>query len=157
MKEFMRRTGVTKKKYVEKWIEEGLIPGVTADPVTGEYIIPPYARRPYRPRYKPNADATTIRTSMLNGCLKRQHISPEIYDMKPLEFFGYINDLKALGLIREWESDGVTYYDTTAKCDEMKDTSLRKLRKFVLDALREISEGVAFAVMKSLPELLKSE
>ena len=133
MKEFMRRTGVTKRKYVENWLEKGLIPGVTTDPVTGEPIFPPSARRPYCPGCKPNADASTIRASMLKGCMKRHHISPEIYGMDPIDFLGQIEELKSAGLIRETVMDGITYYDTTYKCDKLKEASSQKIKKFILE------------------------
>lgn len=46
MKEYMRRNGVSKKKYVLKWIQEDKIPGVMKDSATGEHVFPDSARRP---------------------------------------------------------------------------------------------------------------
>lgn len=39
IREFMVKTGVTKRKYVEKWIEMKLIPGVLKDENTGEWFF----------------------------------------------------------------------------------------------------------------------
>ena len=39
IKEYMVKTGVTKKKYVYVWIEKGLIPGVKQDDKTREFIF----------------------------------------------------------------------------------------------------------------------
>ena len=60
IKEYMVKTGVTKKKYVYVWIEKGLIPGVKQDDNTGEFIFPQSARRSYRPRLRANAKANII-------------------------------------------------------------------------------------------------
>ena len=86
IKEFMQKTGVSKKVYVENWIREGLIPGVLKDEKTGELIFPSSARRPYKPRFKSDANASTVRASILNACLKREYISSKIYSMSEVKF-----------------------------------------------------------------------
>ena len=48
--EYMKKNNVSKKKYVESWLEDDLIPGVTKDKKTGELFFPQSARRTYRPR-----------------------------------------------------------------------------------------------------------
>ena len=74
-REFMRKTGITKIKYVDRWLDQQLIPGAYLDKEKGEWYIPPSARRPYIARIKPGAKANTIRASIVKACLKRQHIS----------------------------------------------------------------------------------
>ena len=44
LKNYMKKTGVTKRKYVEEWLDKDLIPGVSKDTQTGEYVFPNSAR-----------------------------------------------------------------------------------------------------------------
>lgn len=155
IKEYMKKTGVTKRKYVEKWIKEGLIPGVEKDKNTGELIFPRSARRPYRPRLKANSDASVIRASILNACLKREYISAKIYYMSDGEFLSLINDLLVAELISQRDEDGVTYYDSTIKSDTCRGKSIQTIRRFVIDCLGEVSERVSYGVTKALCEEVK--
>ena len=152
VKEYMKRTGVTKRKYVEEWLNKGLIPGVNKDAKTGEYIFPDSARRPYRPRLKPTANATTIRASILNACLKREYISCTIYNMSNGEFQSFINNLLKAELISERVEDGITYYDSTPKSDGYRGKSIKAIRAFVIDCLGIAVEKVAYGATKAFCE-----
>lgn len=66
-REFMRKTGITKIKYVDRWLDQQLIPGAYLDKEKGEWYIPPSARRPYIARIKPGAKANTIRAKYCQG------------------------------------------------------------------------------------------
>lgn len=149
--EFMKNTGVSKRKYVEEWIAQDLIPNVTRDETTGALEIPDSARRPYRPRLKPNADANTIRASMLNACIRRQYICPKTYGfIGEDEFYGYINDLIEAELIRERVIDGITYYDALPKSEEYRGRTCRAIRSFVIDCLGKVAERAAYGAIQAL-------
>lgn len=120
----MKRTGATKKRYVLEWISDDLIPGIICE--NGEYLFPNSARRPYKARSaKPNAK--TIRTSIVNACLKRQHVTNRTFDLSKGEFNGFIQDLVNAGLIIERVEDGITYYDSTNKSDDFSGNKFEKL------------------------------
>lgn len=152
--EFMKKTGVSKRKYVEAWITQDLIPNVKRDETTGALCIPDSARRPYCPRVKADSDANAIRASMLNACLRRQHISPKIYwFLSEGEFFGYINDLIRAELIRERVEDEISYYDATPKSRECSGRTCRAIRKFVIDCLGKMAERAAYGTVQALRSL----
>ena len=48
LKGFMNFAGVTKKKYVDDWIDKDLIPGAFRDKEKNTYSFPDSSRRPYR-------------------------------------------------------------------------------------------------------------
>lgn len=148
IKKYMEITGVTKRKYVEKWIQEGLIPGVKHNKNTGEYIFPPSARRPYRSRLKSDSDALAIYTSMLNACLKREHISPATYRsiMNDNQFYTYINELISNELIIQRIEDGIIYYDATLKCAMYKGKNFQEIKKFIIECIKAISYGTTTAL-----------
>ncbi|MCH5198140.1 MAG: hypothetical protein J1E34_04450 [Oscillospiraceae bacterium] len=153
IKDYMRKVGVSKKKYVEVWLEKGLIPGVKEDENTGELFFPPSARRPYRPRLCNSAKASTIRASILNACLKREYISEKIYGMSKGEFLSFINDLLRSELISVRIEDGITYYDSTIKSDMYEGKSLKAIKKFIIDCMGEITEKAAYGTIKALHEV----
>lgn len=150
LKDYMEKTGVTKRKYVDEWLDKELIPGVVKDKNTGEYIFPDSARRPYRPRFKPTANATTIRTSILNACLNREYISCAIYNMSNGEFLSFIGDLTKAGLISERIEDGIIYYDSTTKSDSYRGKSINVIRKFIIDCFGTTVEKAAYGAVKAL-------
>ena len=147
--QFMKKTGATKKQYVEKWLEAGLIPN--AEPLEdGTWDIPESARRPYRSRCGVNAKASTICTAMVNACLQRQHIMAATFpQLDRTEFDAYIAQLVAADLITLRQADGVTYYDSTAKSRAMEGEKWQKLQKFVVQCLGAVTEGVACGVTKA--------
>lgn len=152
IKEYMKKTNVSKRKYVELWIEDGLIPGVVKDEKTGELFFPESARRPYRARLKPNAKASVIRASILNACLKQEHISNKTYGLSEGEFSSFINDLLFAGLINERIEDGITYYDSTLKADEYRDKSVKFIEKIVINCLKVVTENAAYGATKAVIE-----
>lgn len=152
IKEYMKKTGVTKKKYVENWLKEGLVPGVRKDNVSGEWIFPDSARRPYRARLKSNSDACMIRASILNACLKREYVSYKTYHMSKGEFLSFINDLLTAELICERVEDNITYYDSTIKSDKYRGKSVKVIRKFIIDCLGEVVEKATYGMTKALLE-----
>ena len=150
--EYMKKNNVSKKKYVESWLEDDLIPGVTKDKKSGELFFPKSARRPYRPRLKATSDASVIRASILNACLKREHVSYKTYHMSNGEFLSFINDLIIAGLIKERIEDGITYYDSTIKSDKYRHESFKNLKKFVIDCMSEVAESIAYGTTKAMCE-----
>lgn len=154
--EFMKKVGVSKKKYVEKWIENGLIPGVSKDLKTGEWIFPDSARRPYISRCKPNADASTIRASILNACIKRQYISNKTYYLSEGEFLRYIDELINADLISIRIEDQIIYYDSTLKSDAYKNNSIEELRKFTLECIGIVAEKTSYGITKAVTDRLLS-
>lgn len=146
--QFMKKTGATKKKYVEEWLEAGLIPGARL--VDGVWDIPESARRPYRSRCGVNAKASTICTAMVNACLQRQHIMVATFpQLDQTEFDAYIAQLAAADLIALRQADGVTYYDSTAKSRAMEGEKWQKLQKFVVLCLGAVVEHAAYGVAKA--------
>ena len=147
--QFMKKTGATKKQYVEKWLNAGLIPN--AEPLEdGTWDIPESARRPYRSRCGANAKASTICTAMVNACLQRQHIMAATFpQLDQTEFDAYIAQLAAADLITLRQADGVTYYDSTAKSRAMEGEKWQKLQKFVAQCLGEVAKGAAYGVAKA--------
>lgn len=124
IEEYMKKTRVSKKKYVLEWVSDDLIPGTICE--NGECLFPDSARRPYKARAtKPNAK--TIRTSIVNACLKKQHVTNKTFHLSEGEFNGFIRDLVNAGLIVERVEDGITYYDSTMKSDEFKANKFEKL------------------------------
>lgn len=147
--EFMKKVGVSKKRYVEDWVRLGLIPGVTKDENTGELDFPASARRPYRAHCKPDASASTIRASIINACLKKQYISNATYCMSEGEFAAIINDLENAGLICTRIEDEIVYYDSTSKCDEYKGKTIKELQKFVVECIGTVAEKVSYGATKA--------
>ena len=152
IKEYMAKTGVTKKKYVYDWIEKGLIPGVKQDDNTGEFIFPQSACRPYRPRLRANAKANIIYTSIVNACLKHQYISADIYGMSSGEFQSFINELIAAELIKERLEDNVIYYDATIKSSKYLNEPFCDIGKFIMASLGVIAKNAAYGAVKALCE-----
>ena len=140
---FKTRCGVTKNKYVEQWISEGLIPGGRSGPSIEDARFPDSARRPYRFRAKVKQDAKNIRAHIVNACVRREHITSDMCHMTPDEFSSAINDLVGYGLVSIRVEDGITYYDSTARCDSMAEKPIREIRKFILDAIEAASRGCA--------------
>lgn len=128
--QYMKKVGVTKKCYVLDWLQHDLIPGVQKDD-KGVYWFPDSARRPYKSRCTPNSDAKTIRGAIVNACLKRHHISASTFYLSEKEFESYVTDLIRAGLIVQRDEDGIVYYDSTSKCDSLKEGTIKEIVKRV--------------------------
>ena len=151
IKAYMKKVGVTKVKYVQRWIELDLIPGI----INGDDILnaqfPDSARRPYCVgALKPGISADRIRAHIVAACLARQHISKELCYASTGEFEGFINELETASLIRKRVEDGITYFDSTDKSEAYTGKKLNEIRKFVLDAINACSEGAAKGAISAL-------
>lgn len=101
LKEYMDNTGVTKVKYVERWLENGWIPGVIKGNKVSETLFPDSARRPYSSRWlKPGINADKLRVHIVKACLSRRHISKELCFASAREFEVLVSELEQAGLIR---------------------------------------------------------
>lgn len=130
--EYMKKVGVTKRKYVERWIAQDLIPGVVKGNSFADTQFPNSARRPYCCRYlKPGLSAYKIRAHIVKACILRRHITKDICYASEEEFNGYIRDLKNAGLISERIEDGIIYYDSTLKSDTYTSPKLANIEKIV--------------------------
>jgi len=119
-----------KRRTVEKWIKDGLIPNADLE----KDYIPESARQPFTRARAKNTDA--IYVSMVKASFSRKHILPIIYKMCEDEFNGYIERLVKAGCIEKRISDGVTYYDATLQANQIQ-------RSYILEALRVISQGIS--------------
>ena len=153
LKTFMERTGVKRKSTVDKWLREGYIPGAFINESTNEWEFPDSSRRPHAVHLKPNADANKIRASMVYACIKRHHISAQIYKLGESEFNALIADLVSAGLI-EIRKDGIyAYYDSTHKCQKYRGRTYSQIAIFVRKCLEVTTEaavkGLAMAIIES--------
>lgn len=100
LQEYMRKVGVTKTKYVERWIERNLIPGIEQGESLADTQFPDSARRPYcEGSLKPELSADKIRAHIVKACIQRRHITKDTCYASQGEFDGYICDLERAGLI----------------------------------------------------------
>lgn len=128
--QYIKKVGVTKKSYVQKWIDHGQIPGVQKDK-DGNYQFPDSARRPYQSRCNSKSTAKVIRGAIVNACLKRQYISADTFSLSEKEFDSYVTDLIRAELIVKREEDGIVYYDSTLKSDSVKGEKASEIVKWV--------------------------
>ena len=153
LKQYMMKTGVTKKAYVDLWIDNDLIPG--ASRIDGVYTFPDSSRRPYRDSHlKPGLPAEKIRAHIIKAALLRQHISASTCFMSNGEFAAMISDLDNAGLLSVRIEDGITYYDSKQKSKASENQSLRAIGKFVQECLaitaNNVAEGATKAVIDKL-------
>lgn len=153
IREYMKKVGVTKLKYVDEWIDSGLIPGAVRD---GKgYHFPDSARRPYRdPHLKPGIPADKIRAHIIKAALTRRHITAKACYMSDGEFDTMIGNLADAGLLIVRTEDGIQYYDSTEKTREYLNSSLKEIGKFVQSCLsitaKGFGEGVASGAIKTV-------
>lgn len=142
---FKAKCGISSNRYIEDWLEKGLIPGVRSGPSLEDFCFPNSARRPYRYRgkIKPITNASSIRVHIVNACIRREHITKEMCFITQNEFNDMIKDLVKCGLITVRKEDNITYYDSTSKSDLYEGKKLSIIRKFVLDALEAMSKGIS--------------
>lgn len=145
--EFMELNGIKNEKLVNKWIINGLIPGVKTNPQTNEIIIPVNARPPYtRARAK---NSTAIYKSIVNACIERKHVFASLYKISSNEFNHYINDLENAGFIKSEVIDDITYYYATIKSDEFAKSKapLALLQECLKVTIESAAKGVTSAVV----------
>jgi len=142
LKRFMNKTGVTKKKYVDIWIDNKLIPGAVRDTDNNTYSFPDSALRPYQcSALKAGIGAEKKRVHIVKAALLEQHITAEACYESPGAFKTMINDLVSAGLIQRRTEDGIEYYDSTTKSAAYKNKNIKEIRSFVHECLKAISEG----------------
>ena len=91
MKEYMKKVGVTKAKYVEQWIERDLIPGIIRGESLSDTVFPDSARRPYcEGSLKPELSADKIRAHIVKACIQRRHITKDTCYASQGEFDGQL-------------------------------------------------------------------
>ena len=147
-RDYMKKTGTTKKIYVERWLKEDLIPGVVDKDSIDTAQFPESARRPYTNRWlNAKTEMNSIRSHVIKATLLRQHISHRQCFMSPLEFNDMIDELVGAGLIRIRIEDSITYYDSTLKSAELKGKKLEVIRQFVLDSIEKASKGAMEAAL----------
>lgn len=150
-KEYMSRVGVSKRIYIEKWLENDLIPGVTGKENIETAFFPESARRPYADKWlTANTDANKIRAHVVKAAIQRRHISARQCFMSDMEFSNMIKELVDADLIRIRVEDEIEYYDSTLKSKELEDIHLDVVRKFVLDAIEAATKGAASAAIEKL-------
>ncbi|MBS6463190.1 MAG: hypothetical protein KH352_07340 [Ruminococcus sp.] len=130
-----------KRKTVEKWINDGLIPRANLE---GDYI-PDSARPPFTKARAKNANA--IYVSMVKAAFNRKHILPVLYNICEDEFNAYIDNLVAAGCIERRTSDEVTYYDATIQASNINKEHILNM---VRSAARGISEGITTTVLNRI-------
>ena len=129
----------TSEKTVIRWINNGYIPGVSAD----NNSLPESPSKPYTKARPKHSDA--VYSSLVQACMNFCHVVPALYNMRDDEFNGYIDRLIAAGYISTRVADGVTYYDAAITAS---DFSKSKLLKDLLPIIKAASEGVATAALK---------
>ena len=150
LQEYMRKVGVTKTEYVERWIERKLIPGIEQGESLADTKFPDSARRPYcEGSLKPELSADKIRAHIVKACIQRRHITKDTCYASQGEFDGYICDLERAGLITKRLEDGIVYYDSTLKSDTYTDKSLQVIRQFVCDAIEAATKGATSAMLEA--------
>lgn len=149
LQQYMKKVDVSKKEYVDRWIDEGLIPGATRK--NGIYSFPDSARRPYCDGHvNPNLPASKIRAHIIKAVVSRRHISASTFFMSNGEFEEMIKDLSEAELVRVRIEDSITYYDSTSKADTYKGKKLQFIQKSLETLAKGVAEGVATALINRL-------
>lgn len=152
-KTFMERVGVKRKATVDKWIEKGIVPGVSFNEETKEWEFSESSRRPHTIHLKPDADANKLRASMVYACIKRHHISAKIYQIGDTEFNALTADLQNAGLIQIRQEGLWTYYDSTLKSQEYGRRNYAQIEKFVKECIAIACESTAKGLVKAVIEM----
>ena len=136
-----------KEKTVDKWLNDGLIPGAFKDE-SGEWFIPNSARVPYVKARAKTKDSIFV--SIVNASYQGFHVMAKLYGISDKEFDGYITQLVSAGLIIIRKEDGVLYYDKTLDSKEFLDKNNKTsyVKNFVLDAIEKVSKGITNAILE---------
>lgn len=147
IKEFMESNDIKSKQTVNKWIINGLIPGVKTDSQTNEIIIPDNARPPYTKARAQNS--TAIYKSIVKACIERKAVFASLYKISQTEFTHYVAELEDAGFIHSEVIDDITYYYATIKSDEFikSKTPLDLLQTCLKAAIESATKGAASAMM----------
>ena len=154
LKQYMKKVGVSRKEYVDRWLDKGLIPGAERDAETDTYRFPDSARRPYQKGLKGGMNADRVRTHIVKAALERKYISAEICFASPGEFQTMVDALVEAGWVVKRVEDGIEYLDSTTKSSAYRSNKLDELHKILLESLSTLakatSEGTVTAVIKNL-------
>lgn len=150
IKEFMESNNIIREKTVNKWIVDGLIPGVKTDPQTNETIIPDNARPPYTKARAKNS--TAIYKSIVKACIERKSVFASLYKISQTEFAHYVTELEDAGFIRSEVIDDITYYYATIKSDEFikSKTPLDLLKSAIESAAKGATSAVIDKVFQTV-------
>ena len=139
MKPFDQFVAESKKESstVKSWIRNGLVNGASYTDNT--YQISDLARPPYTRASSKNAAA--IRKGIVVGCKRRLSVNARVFDIPELEFEVYADQVQSQGLIEKRIIDGVTYYYSTPKADELTDSQVyRMVKDFVATVVKTVTE-----------------
>lgn len=151
LKGYFEKTGVSKKKYVDNWIDKELIPGATRDADTNTYQFLDSSRRPYQSRgLKPEAKADNLRAHIVKAALMRRHISHKMCYMSKGEFDLMVAEMVDADLLQLRTEDGVVYIDSTSKSSAFANKGTKEIRKFVLECLATVTKATAEGVTKAV-------
>ena len=144
--EFMKLYNIKNAGKVEKWIEEGLLPG-TYKNNKNEWILSKYAHPPYTESRAKKASA--IYKSIVNGCNKRKGICAQLFHLTEEEFEIYIYNLKKAGLITVKKDQGYKFYFATPISESYlnNQTGLKKIiRTIMTDTIDALASGTVKAI-----------
>ena len=151
LKQYMEKAQVSRKKYVDAWIDMALIPGAVRDEGRVNYSFPDSSRRPYRDSgLKPGVPADKLRAHIVKAAVARQYISAGSCFMTQGEFDAMVDEMVAAGIVQRRTEDGVTYIDSTLKSDPCKKSGVKEIRRFVMDCLQTAAKAAAEGLAKGL-------
>lgn len=147
IQEFMESNKLKSKKTVEKWLDDGLIPGSRKNE-NKDWTIPEMARPPYTQKRAKSAPA--IYTSIVKACIQRLGVCAKLYGISEIEFNVYIECLEKEGLIAVKTVDDIPYYFATPKSETL--TSRKGWEKRIKSVLCKIVEATALGITKGTIE-----
>lgn len=152
LKGYYEQTGVSKKEYVDKWIDKNLIPGANRDADKKNYQFLDSSRRPYQSRWlKPGAKADNLRAHIVKAALMRRYISHTMCYMSKGEFDQMVSEMVEAGLLQLRTEDDIVYIDSTMKSNDYKNKGVREIRKFILECLKVFAKAELFKRVDSNP------
>lgn len=143
IEQFMKNNRIKRKETVIKWIKNDLIPGAILE----DDFIPNSARVPYTRARARNVQGVYV--SIFNAANTRKHVLPKLYGIGFEEFEHYITQMERAGLIERRITDEITYYDVTINAEKPS-------RKFILDAIKSVSQGISQGVTTACLEHVMS-
>lgn len=151
LKAYMKKVGVTKKEYVDNWIDLKLIPGATRDEEKQSYSFLDSSLRPYRDaKLKPGIDADRVRAHIVKAAINMQYISAEICYMSRGQFDTMVSEMVDAGILQLRAEDGIVYIDSTMKSVEFKNKGVKEIRKFILEVLSTVTKAFSEGAAKGL-------
>ena len=130
--EFMNRYEIKTKKSVVRWLNENYIDGAIFN--NNEWVIPNSARLPYtRIKNKSHLNANKLRAYIVKSSISRLHINCHILGISENEFNMMIQDLVNHNLIQIRREDGINYYDSTVKSNEIFTRNFAKFTKIITE------------------------